>query len=89
MILLSSTFDTHLKSARSAQDVAPCCQAKSCHLLIDHLPALARGTDQVVVPFMGARHSPHRCRDSRLAPTSCGAGVIAAIAEIPRERGVA
>ena len=89
MILLSSTFDTYVKSARSAQDVAPCCQAKSCHLLIDHLPALARGTDQVVVPFLGARHSPHRCRDSRLAPTSCGAGVIAAIAEIPRERGVA
>ena len=89
MILLSSTFDTHLKSARSAQDVAPCCQAKSCHLLIDHVPALARGTDQVVVPFLGARHSPHRCRDSRLAPTSCGVGVIAAIAEIPRERGVA
>ncbi len=89
MILLSSTFDTHLKSARSGRDVAPCCQARSCHLLIDHLPALARGTDQVVVPFLGARHSPHRCRDSRLAPTSCGAGVIAAIAEIPRERGVA
>jgi len=89
VILLSSTFDTYVKSARSAQDVAPCCQAKSCHLLIDHLPALAKGTDQVVVPLLGAHRSPQRCRDSRLAPTSCGAGVIAAKTEIARERGVA
>jgi hypothetical protein len=88
VILLSSTFDTHLKSARSP-DVASCCQAKSCHLLIDHLPALAKGTDQVVVPLLGAHRSLHRRRDPRLAPTSCGAGVIAAKTEIPRERGVA
>ena len=89
MILLSSTFDTDLKSARSAQDVAPCCQTKSCHLLIDHLPALAKGTDLVVVPLLGGGRSPHRCRDSRLALTGFGAGEIAAITEIARERGVA
>jgi hypothetical protein len=89
VILLSSTFDTHLKSARSAQDVAPRCQPRSCHLLINHLPALAKGTYQVVVPFLGAHRSPHRCPGSRIAPTSCGAGAIAAMTEIPRERSVA
>jgi hypothetical protein len=89
VILLSSTFDTHLKRAPSAQDVASRCQAESSHLLIDHHPALAKGNDQLVVPLMGAHRSPHRCPDSRLAPTSFGAGVIAAIREIPRERGVA
>jgi hypothetical protein len=87
--LLSSTFDTDLKSARSAQDVGPRCQAKSCHPLIDHLPALAKGTGQVVVPLLGAHPSPQHGRDSRLARTRFGARVIPAITEIARERGVA
>ena len=67
MILLLSTSDTDLMSARSAHGVVPYRYANPSRLLVTDLPALVDGTDLVVVRLLGGRRAWDDGLDALLA----------------------